>query len=132
MLPMLSRGLKSFHDALQDLDALSDVTTITTSEFGRSLISNGNGSDHGWAGNQIVMGGAINGGQLLGEYPDLSADSPLHIGGGVIAPTTANDEYFAELALWLGLPPAGLRYVLPNLAALRARRKRLQRPALFA
>jgi uncharacterized protein (DUF1501 family) len=132
MLPMLSRGLKSFRDALKYLDALDDVTTITTSEFGRSLISNGSGSDHGWASNQIVMGGAINGGQLLGEYPDLSAESPFHIGEGVIAPTTANDEYFAELALWLGVPPAGLGYVLPNLAALRARRGRLQRPALFA
>jgi len=131
MLPMLSRGLKSFHDALQSLDALDDVTTFTTSEFGRSLISNGNGSDHGWAGNQIVMGGAINGGRLLGDYPDLSADSPLHIGGGIIAPTTANDEYFAELARWLGVPPAGLPYVLPGLAALRARPNRPKQLGLF-
>jgi uncharacterized protein (DUF1501 family) len=132
MLPMLSKGLKSFHDALQTLGALDDVTTFTTSEFGRSLTSNGSGSDHGWAGNQVVMGGAVNGGRLLGDYPDLSADSPLHIGGGVIAPTTANDEYFAEFAHWLELPPAGLRYVLPNLAALRARKNRPQQLGLFA
>jgi uncharacterized protein (DUF1501 family) len=132
MLPMLSRGLKSFHDALQSLDAVDDVTTFTTSEFGRSLISNGSGSDHGWAGNQIVMGGAVNGGRMLGDYPDLSPGSPLHLGDGIIAPTTANDEYFAELALWLGLPTAGLRYVLPNLVSLRAHRSRSTRLGLFA
>ena len=131
MLPMLSGGLKSFHDALQALDVLDDVTTFTTSEFGRSLVSNGSGSDHGWGGNQIVMGGSVNGGKLLGDYPEISTDSPLHIGGGTIAPTTANEEYFAELALWLGLPPAGLLKVFPNLGALRKRGNSTQRLGLF-
>ena len=116
---------------MQALDVLDDVTTFTTSEFGRSHVYNGSGSDHGWGGNQIVMGGSVNGGNLLGDYPEISTDSPLHIGGGTIAPTTANEEYFAELALWLGLPPAGLLKVFPNLGALRKRGNSTQRLGLF-
>ena len=114
-LASLSRGLQSFRDALVEIGAFDDVTTFTISEFGRSLKSNGSGSDHGWGGHQIVMGGAVRGAQVYGRYPDLSPSNPLNIGDGIYAPTTSTDEYFAELALWLGLPAAQLDYVLPNL-----------------
>lgn len=117
MLPMLSRGLKSFRDALLALDVFDDVTTFTISEFGRSLASNGSGSDHGWGGHQIVLGGSVTGGKIYGDYPDLSASDTFHIGDGVYAPSTSTDEYFAELALWLGVPVGQLDYVLPNLSA---------------
>jgi len=30
---------------------------------GRTLTSNGKGSDHGWGGNHLVMGGAVRGGR---------------------------------------------------------------------
>lgn len=120
MLPMLSQGLKSFRDALLALGVYDDVTTFTISEFGRSLASNGNGSDHGWGGHQIVLGGSVIGGKVYGDYPDLSASGAFHIGDGVFAPSTSTDEYFADLALWLGVPVSQLDYVLPNLRAFRA------------
>jgi uncharacterized protein (DUF1501 family) len=120
MLPMLSQGLKSFRDALLALGVYDDVTTFTISEFGRSLASNGSGSDHGWGGHQIVLGGSVVGGQVYGDYPDLSASGAFHIGDGVFAPSTSTDEYFADLALWLGVPVSQLDYVLPNLSAFRA------------
>ena len=37
------------------------------------------------------------------------------MGGGVLIPTTANDLYFAELGLWLGVSPSELTTVFPNL-----------------
>jgi uncharacterized protein (DUF1501 family) len=117
MLPMLSQGLQSFRDALLSMGVYDDVTTFTISEFGRSLASNGSGSDHGWAGHQIMLGGSVKGGNIYGTYPDLSASSEFHIGDGVYAPSTSTDEYFAELALWLGVPPSRLNDVLPNLPA---------------
>ena len=114
LLPILGRGLAAFRDALIELNAFDKVTTFTTSEFGRSLESNGSGSDHGWGGHHIVMGGAVQGGRVFGDYPDLSNHNPLDIGGGSFAPTTSMDEYLAELVLWLGLPVADLPYVLPD------------------
>ena len=78
------------------------------------MTSNGKGSDHGWGGHQIVMGGSVAGGAIYGDYPlDLEA-SPLDTGRGVYVPTTSVDEYFAELALWFDVAASDLTYVLPN------------------
>ena len=114
MLPLISQGLSEFRTALVDLNVFDKVTTFTSSDFGRTLTSNGKGSDHGWGGHHMVMGGAVNGGQIYGDYPLLSANSPLDVGRGVYIPTLSIDSYFAELALWLGVAPSDLRSVLPN------------------
>ena len=114
MLPAISRGLQEFRDALVELDVLNEVTTFTSSDFGRTLTSNGKGSDHGWGGHHIVMGGSVAGGAIYGDYPLLSASSPLDVGRGVYAPTTSVDEYFAELATWFGVSATELDHVLPN------------------
>ncbi|MEM1264002.1 MAG: DUF1501 domain-containing protein [Pseudomonadota bacterium] len=117
MLPAISQGLGEFRDALVELGVFTDVTTFTTSDFGRTLTSNGRGSDHGWGGHHIVMGGAVNGGEIYGDYPLLATNSPLDVGRGIYIPTTAVDEYFAELALWFGVGTNDIDYVLPNLRA---------------
>ena len=115
LLPIVNNGLKSLRDALVELGVFDSVTTFTTSDFGRTLTSNGKGSDHGWGGHHFVMGGSVQGGQFFGDYPELQAAHPLDIGRGVFAPTTSVDEYFAELALWFGLPASSLGDVLPNI-----------------
>jgi uncharacterized protein (DUF1501 family) len=114
MLPVVSQGLVEFRQALAELGVFDQVTTFTTSDFGRTLTSNGRGSDHGWGGHHIVMGGAVNGGAFYGDYPELQPASELDVGRGIYAPTTAIDQYFAELALWLGVAPGDLDTVLPN------------------
>jgi uncharacterized protein (DUF1501 family) len=114
MLPAISAGLQEFRDALVELGVFDEVTTFTSSDFGRTLTSNGKGSDHGWGGHHIVMGGAVNGGNIYGDYPILSPSNPLDVGRGVYAPTTSVDEYFAELANWFGVPASELDQVLPN------------------
>ena len=116
LLAILDNGLSAFRDALVELSIFEDVTTFTISEFGRCLEPNGSGSDHGWGGHHVVMGGSVFGGQLYGRFPDLSSSGPLDIGGGSFTPTTSTDEYLAELALWLGLPLSDLAYVLPDLS----------------
>ena len=116
LLPMLSRGLAAFRDALVEHNAFDDVTTFTVSEFGRSLESNHSGSDHGWGGHHIVMGGGVKGGRIFGDYPHLASGSPLDIGGGSFMPTTSMDEYLAELVLWLGTPVSDMSYVLPDVS----------------
>ena len=114
MLPWINDGLLEFRNALVELGVFDDVTTFTISDFARTLTSNGKGSDHGWGGHQFVMGGSVRGGTVYGNYPELSVDSPLDVGRGVYVPTTATEEYFAELALWFGVTPGDLDLILPN------------------
>lgn len=115
MLGDVSSSLASFAGALEELDVFDCVTTFSMSEFGRTLTSNGDGTDHAWGGHVMAMGGMVNGGQVFGTYPDLGIGSALDIGRGRIIPTLSNDEYFAELALWFGVAPGELSTILPNI-----------------
>lgn len=117
-LPALNNALKAFYDATVDLGVANDVTSFTASDFGRTLTPNSNiGSDHAWGGNHIVMGGAVNGGQLYGSYPEsLALGNPLDTGRGRLIPTTSVDEMAAEMAMWYGIGnDADLQAVLPNI-----------------
>ena len=120
MLGVLDNALVSFNAAMEELGMEDDVLTFSLSEFGRTLTSNGNGSDHGWGGNVFVMGGnnLINGGQIHGEYPSLALDSNINIdlGRGVLIPTTSADTYFAEIAKWFGVPDTDLNVLFPQLS----------------
>lgn len=116
MLNVLDKGLGEFYTVLEELGVADKVTTFTASEFGRTLTSNGNGSDHGWGGHSFIMGGAVNGKDIYGTYPDLFLGSNLDVGRGRLIPTMSTDEYFAELALWFGVEKSELSLVLPNIA----------------
>ncbi len=115
LMTTLDNGLKSFNDAMIELGVHNNVTTFTMSDFGRKLTSNGNGTDHAWGGNVMVMGGAVDGRKMYGNYPDLYLDNPQDIGYGRLIPTTSCDEYFAELALWFGASSSDLNQILPNI-----------------
>jgi len=116
MLGNLSQAVGEFQQAMVELDLEDEVTLFSASDFGRTLSSNGGGSDHAWGGNQFVVGGAVQGGQVFGTYPELALASSLDTGRGRLIPTTAVDEYFADLALWMGVSPSDLSLVLPNLS----------------
>jgi len=88
---------------------------LRAADFGRTLTSNGDGSDHGWGGHQLVMGGAVNGQQIVGEMPVIAIDGPSDSGHGRIIPTLAVDQYCATLARWFGLSSNNLDEVFPNL-----------------
>ncbi|MEM6885160.1 MAG: DUF1501 domain-containing protein [Verrucomicrobiota bacterium] len=115
MMQVLSRALSEFDRAMQELQVHDQVTTFTSSDFARTLTSNGRGSDHAWGGNQIVMGGAVRGGLIYGEYPELAVGSKLDTGRGRLIPTLSTDQYFAELARWFGIDDSDLGEIFPNL-----------------
>jgi uncharacterized protein (DUF1501 family) len=116
MLPVVAAAMSEFYAALEELGVAQQVTTFTASDFGRTLSSNGQGSDHAWGGIHLAMGGAVRGGDLYGTFPDLYLGGQLDTGRGRLIPTTSVDEYFAELALWFGVSVADLPLVLPNIA----------------
>ncbi len=116
LLGQLSQSLSEFNQAMTYLGQQNNVTTFTMSEFGRTLTSNGNGTDHGWAGNHIVMGGAVNGGDLYGKLLTQHLNGPRDTRGGRLIPDVANEQYFATLARWFGVPDSELVDIFPNLA----------------
>lgn len=116
MLASLDQSLFAFQSALETLGLSDEVITFTASDFGRTLRSNGQGTDHAWAGNQVVMGGPVGGGEILGQYPSVAIDGPSDIGrGGRILPQTSVDEYFCELLRWFDVSNGDMDTVLPNI-----------------
>ncbi|MEZ5303934.1 MAG: DUF1501 domain-containing protein [Verrucomicrobiales bacterium] len=122
MLPEVDGALGAFWQQVAALGLQDQVLVFSASDFGRTLTSNGRGSDHAWGGNHFLIGGALRGRRIYGDYPGLALNpdsgaetNPLDTGRGRLIPTTSCDQFFAEMALWLGVPPADLPLVLPNI-----------------
>ena len=118
LLGGVSAAMKGFQDAMTTMGKGDAVTSFTASDFNRTYDSNGRGSDHGWGGHHIVMGGAVVGQKIYGAYPDpdiLSGNNPLDTGRGRWIPTTSVDQYSATIAKWFGLPDSRMRDVFPNI-----------------
>jgi uncharacterized protein (DUF1501 family) len=115
LLTDVANSLKAFYDATVELGVAEKVTTFTASDFGRTLRSNGDGSDHGWGSHHLVVGGAVRGGDIYGKMPDLTVNGPDDTGSGRWIPTTSVDEYSATLARWFGVSDSDLPLVLPNI-----------------
>jgi uncharacterized protein (DUF1501 family) len=114
----LNEAIEIFWTAIQSMGLQNNVVLYTASDFGRTLTSNGSGSDHAWGGNHFIISGNgnINGGEIYGKYPDLALDnSSTDLGRGRILPTTSVDAYMAELANWYGVPQSEMSTVIPNI-----------------
>ncbi|MFQ6005566.1 MAG: DUF1501 domain-containing protein, partial [Woeseia sp.] len=115
LLGGVSQAMSAFYQATVELGVSDIVTTFTQSDFGRTLTSNGDGTDHAWGGNQLVVGDAVAGREMYGSYPLLQIDGPDDVGGGRIIPTTSADQYAATLSKWFGIPDADLSIVAPHI-----------------
>jgi len=115
LLTELDGALTAFDAAMAELQIADSVTAFTASDFGRTYVPNGTGSDHGWGSHHFVLGGAVRGGQFYGQFPTLAVDGPNDTGNGRWIPTTSVDEYAATLARWFGVADSDLPLVLPNL-----------------
>jgi uncharacterized protein (DUF1501 family) len=112
----LNEAIEIFWTAIQSMGLQNNVVLYTASDFGRTLTSNGSGSDHAWGGNHFIISGSANGGEIYGEYPDLALNnSSTDLGRGRILPTTSVDSYMAELAYWYGVPNSEISTVIPNI-----------------
>ncbi|WP_431047817.1 DUF1501 domain-containing protein [Roseateles sp. L2-2] len=115
LLGNVASAMASFDAALVELGVAQNVTTFTASDFGRTLSSNGDGSDHGWGSHHLVMGGAVKGGRFYGAAPTVAVNGPDDVGQGRLLPTTSVDQLAATLALWMGVPMADLPGILPGI-----------------
>ena len=108
-------ALSYFYNATVGLGISDSVTTFTASDFGRTLTTNGDGSDHGWGSHHFVMGGAVKGQQYYGAFPIMGLNNNDEVGSGRLLPTTSVDQYAATLARWFGVSESDMRLVLPNI-----------------
>ena len=119
-LDWMSAGISAFQSAMDSLGISQQVTLFTGSEFGRTLTSNGDGSDHGWGNHHFVVGGAVKGQQFVGRAPPVSitnsgaSEDQRHVGSGSLLPSTSIDQFAATLASWFGVPGSDLGLIMPN------------------
>jgi uncharacterized protein (DUF1501 family) len=115
LLSTVSEALSSFYTATVELGVANQVTTFTASDFGRTIASNGDGSDHGWGAHHFVLGGAVAGQRFYGTLPAMAVNGPDDVGQGRLLPTTSVDQLGAALATWYGVPASELPLVFPNI-----------------
>lgn len=123
-LKYVDDALTAFYQTTNNLGVADQVTSFTTSDFGRTLTSNGDGSDHGWGSHHLVVGGAVKGKAFYGYAPPVSvsntssANDQWHVGQGRLLPTTSVDQYAATLATWFGVNPMGVNGAVSELDAI--------------
>jgi uncharacterized protein (DUF1501 family) len=120
LLQRLSQAINAFNNAMVEIGAGNEVTLFTMSDFSRTINSNGNGTDHAWGSMQLVTGGAVTGGKVLGRYPRMVLNMQNDNNGecfsrGQFLPTTAVDQLGATLARWMGVDNTNLPLVFPNI-----------------
>ncbi len=120
LLSAVDDGVAAFQAKMEALGMSQNVTLFTASDFGRTLKSNGEGSDHGWGSHHFVVGGAVQGGKFFGApgsngFPVAAFGTSTDVGEGRLLPTISSDEYAATLGRWFGLSKTELEGVLPNL-----------------
>jgi len=112
----LAAAISSFREAMIEIGEWNNVVVFTASDFGRTVIDNGNGTDHGWGGHHFVAGGDVQGKRLYGEVPFADVDSSSYTKSrGRLIPTTSVEQYAATMGSWFGLDSGELRAALPNL-----------------
>ncbi len=118
LYPQLSQAISAFYSATQELGVAQDVTTFTESDFSRTFQpTTTDGSDHAWGSHHMVVGGAVQGGQIYGAFPAFQLGGPNDTDTrGRWIPTLSVDQYGATLASWFGIPASALATVFPNLA----------------
>lgn len=110
----VNAALDAFKKEMEALGLMDQITLVVTSEFARvsthtvvlgcgfnkslTLVlvfhqtlspNSGAGTDHAWGGNYFMMGGALKGGRILGEYPKgFTKSDPTNDGRGRLVPTT--------------------------------------------
>ncbi len=114
LLTQLGEALEYFDGLMVASGMGNQVTTFTASDFGRTLTSNSNGTDHGWGSHHFVVGGAVQGQDMYGQYPVIGVNQANDVGAGRLIPTTSVDQYAGTLARWFGLNDGQVKQVFPN------------------
>jgi len=115
LMAAVAQSTAWFLSAVRDQGLANAVTLFSASDFGRTLTSNGDGSDHGWGSHHFVAGGMVRGRDIYGRFPTLALGSADEVGSGRLLPSAAVTEYGASLARWMGVANSDLATVFPGI-----------------
>ncbi len=115
LLSETDEAVSHFRSVMQEAGLWDSVTVFTAGDFGRALLGNGRGTDHGWGGHHMVFGGSVAGGRYVGQMPEIGLGTAEDAGEGRLIPTLSMSQYAAELVRWLGASAEAIDLVLPNL-----------------
>ena len=111
-LPNLGKGLATLVTNLGEV--YNKTTIVVMSEFGRTVKENGNrGTDHGHGNFMWLLGGAVKGGQIYGDWTGLS-ESQLHEQRDLPVSTDFRDAIAEILSNHLQLNSQQIAQVFPN------------------
>ena len=114
-LSIVDQSVAAFKREMIHQGIWDNVVVVTASDFGRTLSSNGLGTDHAWGGNYFVAGGSVSGGQVFGQYPaDLTDQGPTSLGRGRMIPTLPYDAMWYATAQWMDVEASKMSDVVPN------------------
>ena len=114
LMTAVDNVLEDFEKEMKLQGLWENITIVQASEFGRTVTSNGDGSDHAWGGNYWMAGGAVKGGQILGDYPSIGEESDVNLGRGRLLPTTSWERLLNGAGGWFGVPDSAMDTVLPG------------------
>lgn len=120
LINQMSRAVRAFKDAMQAIGMWNNVLCFSASDFNRTLTPNKSdnsaGSDHAWGGHMWVAGGAVKGGKICGQFPNLTVNGGIDCTGnrGRWIPSTSTDQVFASVAKWFGCSDSQISTILPN------------------
>eukprot|EP00928_Gymnodinium_smaydae_P011944 TRINITY_DN1436_c0_g1_i1.p1 TRINITY_DN1436_c0_g1~~TRINITY_DN1436_c0_g1_i1.p1 ORF type:complete len:1935 (-),score=245.15 TRINITY_DN1436_c0_g1_i1:282-5306(-) len=130
---VLDAALRKFVTELKRQNVFDNVVLVTSSDFGRSLTSNGKGTDHGWAGNYIVLGGAVQGGRVFNAFPkSLAEGGEQDAGRGRLIPKYPWENVMVPIAKWMGVQDESISTVFPNLGNFDPSTHIISTEALFS
>jgi len=102
----VSQTVENFFDDLHEHDAADNVTLFMFTEFGRRIVDNGSGTDHGASGIAFAVGDHVKGG-IYGEYPSLEP-TKQEAGGNLKSSTDFRRIYTSVIEDWLHLDPVSI------------------------
>ncbi|WP_418320785.1 DUF1501 domain-containing protein [Piscinibacter sakaiensis] len=121
LMARVAQSVNYFLSSLNTMGMLNNVTLFTASDFGRTLTTNGDGSDHGWGSHHFIAGGGVRGATIHGRFPTTALGTSEEVGSGRLLPGISVAELAGNLGGWMGLSRAEQEMVLPDLAAFGAR-----------
>ena len=119
LLARISHAVGYFDTVMSNIggvDMRNNVTLFTASDFGRTMTTNGDGTDHGWGGHHFVVGGAVKGGEIYGRFPQFQLNAGQDAANNAYLPVTSVDTVGATLGKWFGVSDTNLGTIFPNLS----------------
>ena len=114
-LQRLGEGLAALAQGLGP--EYANTAVLVMSEFGRTVAQNGNsGTDHGHGNVAMLLGGAVRGGKVYGNWPGLGSNQ-LWEGRDLAVTTDFRSIIGAAVGGQFGLDPVDLRRLIPGYQA---------------